>query len=129
MTGEAVVQPPVTGLRERVWRHPGVWIAGVLLVLGLAQALAWQPSEPFYNNDENRHVMTGVFFHDFLADLPPHGLRDYATQYYMQYPALGLMVWPPLFYGIEGAFMLVFGASYAAALGLIGLFSAVMAPW
>src|SRR5215210_7390783 len=125
MTEEAVAQPPVTGLAERVWRHPGVWITGVLLVLGLAQALAWQPSEPFYNNDENRHVMTGVFFHDFLADLPRHGLRDYVTQYYMQYPALGLMVWPPLFYGIEGAFMVVFGTSYAAALVLIGLFSAL----
>lgn len=125
MTGEAVAQPPVTGLAERVWRQPGVWLAGVLLVLGLAQILAWQPSEPFYNNDENRHVMTGVFFHDFLGDLPLHGLRDYATQYYMQYPALGLMVWPPLFYGIEGAFMLVFGTSYAAALALTGLFSAL----
>jgi len=115
--------------RERVRIHPGLWPAGVLLgvllAIGLAQGLAWQPSEPFYNNDENRHVMTGVFFRDFLADMPLGGLRDYVTQYYLQYPALGLMVWPPLFYGIEGAFMLVFGTSYKAALALVALFSAL----
>ncbi|HWM92648.1 MAG TPA: glycosyltransferase family 39 protein [Thermoanaerobaculia bacterium] len=101
------------------------WLAGVLLVLALAQALAWQPSEPFFNNDETRHVMTGVFFRDFLLDLPLDRLRPYAVEYYLQYPALGLLVWPPLFYGIEGLFMLVFGTSFLVAKALVGLFAAM----
>jgi hypothetical protein len=101
------------------------WLAGVLLVLALAQVLTWQPSEPFFNNDETRHVMTGVFFRDLLVDLPLDRLRPYAVEYYLQYPALGVLVWPPLFYGIEGLFMLVFGTSFLVAKVLVGLFSAM----
>jgi len=101
------------------------WLAGVLLVLALAQVLTWQPSEPFFNNDETRHVMTGVFFRDLLVDLPLDRLRSYAVEYYLQYPALGVLVWPPLFYGIEGLFMLVFGTSFLVAKALVGLFSAM----
>lgn len=100
-------------------------IAGVVLVLALAQALAWQPSEPFFNNDETRHVMTGVFFRDLLLDLPLDRPKAYAVEYYLQYPALGLLVWPPLFHGVEGLFMLVFGTSFLAAKVLVGLFSAL----
>jgi hypothetical protein len=103
--------------------NPAVWLAAALLVLALAQALAWEPTEPFYNNDENRHVMTGVFFRDLLLEMPLDGLRGYTTGYYLQYPALGLMVWPPLFYGVEGLFMLLFGTSYFSARALIALFS------
>src|SRR5205823_6089859 len=46
----------------------------------------------------------------------------YVTRYYLQYPALGFLVWPPFFYLVEGAFMLVAGTSYLAAQILIGLF-------
>lgn len=104
---------------------PRFWLGGAILVLALAQAAAWEPGEPFYNNDENRHVMTGVFFRDLLLDLPLDRLQGYAVDYYLQYPALGLTVWPPLFHGIEGVFMLAFGTSYLAARLLVGLFSAL----
>lgn len=105
--------------------RPRLWLAGALLILALAHALAWQPGEPFYNNDENRHVMTGVFFRDLLLDRPFDRPRDYAVDYYLQYPALGLAVWPPLFHAAEGVFMLAFGTSYAAARALAGLFAAL----
>jgi len=104
----------------------------VLLVLGLAHALTWRSSEPFFNNDETRHVMTGVFFHDLLLDLPLghlRHLRAYTIQYYLQYPALGLLVWPPLFHGLLGVFMLAFGTSYLAAKALLGLFSILAFGW
>jgi hypothetical protein len=113
--------PPLS--RTRV--GPRVWFAGALLVLALTQALVWEPGEPFYNNDENRHVMTGVFFRDLLLDRPIDNPQGYAVDYFLQYPALGLVVWPPLFYGIEGVFMLAFGTSYLAARILAGLFSAL----
>lgn len=105
--------------------HPALWIAAVVLALALAHALAWTPSEPFFNNDETRHVMTGVFFRDFLLDLPFDRLRAYTIDYYLQYPALGLMVWPPLFYAVEGIAMLVFGTSFLVAKALIGIFAAI----
>jgi hypothetical protein len=80
-------------------------------------------SEPFFNNDETRHVMTGVFFRDFFREMPLTHVREYVTRYYLQYPALGLLVWPPLFYLIEGGFMLIFGASFLASKILIVAFA------
>lgn len=105
-------------------------LATVLLLLGLlaplvlAHALRYQATEPFYNNDETRHVMTGVFFRDLFADRPVADLPDYALRYYVQYPALGLLVWPPFFYVVEGLFMLAFGTSVVTAKVLVALFAA-----
>jgi uncharacterized membrane protein len=121
------VNEPLAAPRSR--DHPWVWFGAVLLVLGLAHALTWRASEPFFNNDETRHVMTGVFFHDLLLDLPLGHLRAYTVEYYLQYPALGLLVWPPLFHGLLGVFMLAFGTSYLAAKALLGLFSILAFSW
>jgi hypothetical protein len=93
----------------------------VLLAMVLLQAITYQPSEPFFYNDETRHVMSGVFFMDLFHDRPTH-LRQYAIDYYLKYPALGILVWPPLFYGLEGVAMAVFGSSVVVARVLLGLF-------
>jgi hypothetical protein len=99
-------------------------LLGLLLVLGLVHVAAYKATEPFYY-DEPVHVMTGVFFGDLLRDLPIGSLRDYATRYALQYPALGLLVWPPFFHVIEGLFMVVFGPSLIVSKVLIGLFAAI----
>jgi hypothetical protein len=99
-------------------------LLGLLAPLVLAHALRYQPTEPFFNNDETRHVMTGVFFRDLFADRPVAELPDYALRYYVQYPALGLLVWPPFFYVVEGLFMLAFGTSVVTAKVLVALFAA-----
>lgn len=99
-------------------------LLGLLVVLGLTYGLGYAASEPFYNNDETRHVMTGVYFRDLLYDAPFDRLRDYTVSYYLQYPALGLLVWPPFFYVVEGLFMCVFGTSLAAAKALVALYAA-----
>lgn len=100
-------------------------IAGVLVLLALVHALFWVPSEPYFNNDEARHVMTGVFMRDALADGGWTHPRDYATRYYLQYPGLGLLVWPPLFYAVEGVAMWLFGTSFVVARLTILLFTAL----
>ncbi|MGL4420172.1 MAG: ArnT family glycosyltransferase, partial [Gemmataceae bacterium] len=85
--------------------------------------------EPWKNGDETRHVMTGVFFHDALAD-GRTALADpqsYAIHYYGQYPALGILMWPPLFYALEGLAMTLFGPHFAVARGLIYLFVGIAA--
>jgi len=99
-------------------------LGGVLLLLVLAHAAAFVSTEPYYNNDETRHVMTGVFVRDLLLDRPSPGkLRGYAETYYLQYPALGLLVWPPAFYVFEGLLFLVLGDGYLVARLLVGLFT------
>ncbi len=100
-------------------------LLGVILAIGIAQAAVYQASEPFFNNDETRHVMTGVYFRDALHDLPVRSLRDYTIKYFLQYPALGLLVWPPFFYFVEGLWMSIFGTSLIMAKALIGFFAAL----
>jgi hypothetical protein len=96
-------------------RRGAVALLAVLALLLLAHAGAWKTSEPFFNNDETRHVMTGVFFRDLLHDQAFAHPRSYAEHYYLQYPALGLLVWPPLFHFVEGLAMLLFGVSFTVS--------------
>ncbi len=102
-----------------------ILLALVLLVCHFATAVA---SEPFFNNDESRHTMTGVFVRDALRDVPDsfRNPKTYAETYYVRYPALGLLVWPPLFYGIEGLAMSVFGPSFAVGRALVAAFGLLM---
>jgi len=100
-------------------------VAGALLALHLFTGHA---SEPFFNNDETRHTMTGVFVRDALADFPDsfRNPKRYAEAYYLQYPALGVLVWPPLFYGVEGAAMALFGPSFAVGRAVVAGFALLM---
>ncbi len=93
---------------------PAALVLGGLAVLHLIFSPV---GEPFKNGDETRHVMTGVFFRDALADLPASAAdpRGYAASYYIQYPALGIVIWPPFFYAVEGVAMWAFGTSYLVA--------------
>lgn len=81
--------------------------------------LSIPPAEPVFCGDSNRHMMTSVFFRDFLIDGQYTDPKGYAEHYYEQYPALGLMVWPPLFHGVCGTLMLVFGTSVLVGRGLV----------
>jgi hypothetical protein len=83
--------------------------------------LLFQPTEPFFNNDETRHLMTGVFFHDFFISGDWLHPQKFAINYYVQYPALGLLVWPPGLHILEGLWFTIVGVSYPAARLLIEL--------
>ncbi len=106
-------------------REPWRYFFAALVLLAAAHALTFDPGEPFFNIDETRHVMTGVFFRDFFHDRTWTSPVEYATRYYLQYPALGLAVWPPLFYSMLGGVMLVFGTSIGVAKVLVLLFGAM----
>lgn len=84
----------------------------VLVVVLVTHLVMAEPTEPFYNGDETRHVMTGIFVADAITDGGLTHPRSYAERYYAQYPALGLIVWPPGFYAVEGVTMLAFGRSF-----------------
>ena len=77
-----------------------------------------RPLEPVFAGDSNRHVVTSIFFRDMLTDMPTSDPKAYAEGYYEQYPALGLLIWPPLFHGVTGLAMLVFGTSVGVARGI-----------
>lgn len=87
----------------------------------LLHLITLRPDEPVYNGDANRHAMTSVFFRDLLIDQPLDHPRQYAENYYRQYPALGLMIWPPLFHGVTGLLMTIFGTSATVPRALVFL--------
>ena len=102
-----------------------------LLLIALPAAihlLSVRPVEPVFGGDSNRHVVTAIFFRDFLTDGQFIDPKGYAEQYFEQYPALGLLVWPPLFHGVCGLAMLVFGTSVTVARVLV-LLSLAVSCW
>lgn len=105
--------------------------AFLLMLLGLPlifHLIVGSAAEPVFNGDANRHVMTSVFFHDFFLDLPIQDPKGYAQQYYDQYPALGLLIWPPLFHSVTGVVMLVAGISAWVPRTIVFL-SAAVSVW
>ena len=106
------------------------WLtAAVVALLAIAYAISFDLGEPVYLGDENRHVMTAIYFHDLLSDHPTSGFKTHARRFYAQYPALGLMIWPPLFHGICGTLMLGLGTSFVVAKLLVMAFAAMAATY
>jgi len=68
-----------------------------------------------YNVDEAQHAVTGLFVADFIRDLPLRHPIQYTYSYYAQYPAVGIVHWPPLFYVFEGLSFLLLGPTVFAA--------------
>ncbi len=85
------------------------------IILALAVILVALPSltsTRIDDIDSAHHIMDGVFFRDFITDLP-RSVQDpiaYTLAYYRQYPALGFVFWPPLFPFVEGLFFLAAGS-------------------
>lgn len=75
-----------------------------------------------YNVDEAQHAVTGLFVADFFRDHPLRHPVQYTFTYYSQYPALGIVHWPPLFYLFEGWSFLLLGPTVIAARLTILLF-------
>ncbi len=78
--------------------------------------------DPWYNNDEARHLMTAAFWRDFFVELPLADPAAFARAYYARYPALGIVHWPPLFHLILGAAFTLFGVSQFVAAALMTAF-------
>lgn len=119
MTAIPTTQPRVTWIRNTA----GPLL--VLCVLGVFHAVTLRSSEPIFNGDENRHVMTAVYFHDLLADGGYTNPKRHAEQYYLQYPAISVLIWPPLFHAQVGGTMLVFSTAVEVARASILLMAAL----
>ena len=96
-----------------------------LLLLGISVLLLFL-SVPYeadlWWSDATRHTMDGVFFHDLIRDLPVGHLKQYAMDYYIQYPALATLFYPPLFSLAEAVSFAIFGVSKGAALLTVAVF-------
>ncbi len=66
--------------------------------------------------DASRHALNGAFVLDFIEQLPWRHPVEFAYDYYRQWPALTILFYPPLFYGVLAAVYAVLGVSEASAL-------------
>ncbi len=76
-------------------------------------------SEPGEDSDEAAHFVTGLMVRDYIAQGFPGSPIHFAENFYIHYPKVALGHWPPLFYLIEGLWLLVFPATLPACLALM----------
>lgn len=76
--------------------------------------------------DGAHNIMDGVFFRDFLSEMPINSLGGYVFDYYKQYPALGFVFWPPFFPFVEGVIFSVLGVEIYASQLTVFVFAVIL---
>jgi len=111
--------------RQHTWSGNDFAILGLLaaaaIVLGspglFTAGLDW--------SDAPLHTFDGIFILEFVRAWPLDHARDWAEQFYLRHPALGIGVYyPPGFALIEAAVFAIFGVSIAAARATVLAFAA-----
>jgi hypothetical protein len=102
---------PVGLLKERIFAAAVFLIGAVLLFLTAPH------HGEFWWSDAPRHALNGAFIKDLIATMPAHP-AVWAMQYYVKYPALTILFYPPLFYVILAPFYALFGVSHTTAIGV-----------
>lgn len=94
----------------------------VALMISAVYLLTANCSGDFWWSDAERHAMDGVFFLDFFTDLPLLNAEEYAYEYFVRYPALSILFYPPIFAFFEAIFFSILGVSHFAAQFTVSFF-------
>jgi hypothetical protein len=113
-------------LAAREWLERTV-VASVILVASIALTATAPVGGDFWWSDSPRHALNGAFIKDFVTAMPWHDPKAWAINYYLQYPSLTILVYPPLFYIVEAAAYALFGVSHVVAQATVGLFTLILA--
>jgi hypothetical protein len=118
--GAATVRFPDIRMRGHLVKlgPPAVIIAACVVLFATAPK-----NGDFWFSDASRHALNGIFVKDFLVAMPWHDPVGWAVDYYLRYPALTILFYPPLFYLIEAAAFSVFGFSHWTAQLTVAFFS------
>ena len=115
------------------------WSAPLFFALFLSATVALQVAGGCYRSefdgypDESAHYITGLMVHDYLASgspVHPSGQENplrFAENFYVHYPKVSIGHWPPLFYLLQAAWMLVFSISRVSILALMAVTTAAVA--
>ena len=118
MDGRTLTSPvpvAVPGLRDLL---PGL---GIILALAALFFLTSPRDGAFWWSDAPRHALNGIFLKDFVLAAPIRDPIGFAEQYYLRYPALTILFYPPLLYVLSAPFFLVFGDSHLVAQAVVAL--------
>jgi hypothetical protein len=98
-----------------------------LLVVGLQLSAGAYTAELGGYPDEASHYVSGLLVHDYVTASFPAPPMKFAEQFYLRYPYLAIGHWPPLFYLLEGLWMLLFSTSRGSIMLLSALITAALA--
>ncbi len=101
-----------------------VLFAAVVGLQGLAGAFA---AEFGGYPDEASHYMSGLLVHGYVAAGFPTGPMKFAQNFYLHYPYFAIGHWPPLFYALEGVWMLLFSPARVSVLLLMASITVLLA--
>jgi hypothetical protein len=76
--------------------------------------------------DEASHYLSGLLVRDYIAAGLPNPM-PFAEKFYIRYPYIGIGHWPPLFYALEGCWMLLFSPARVSVMILMALITALIA--
>src|SRR5882724_8682683 len=99
-------------------------LTGVVAFLFLTGA---PTGDAFSWPDSPRHALNGAFLLDVIRDHPFANPTAYAMNYYVKYPALTILFYPPLFYVLLAVFYALFGVSQTSALAAVFVCYAALA--
>jgi 4-amino-4-deoxy-L-arabinose transferase-like glycosyltransferase len=95
----------------------------LLLVSAVVLLFKTSPTQgDFWWSDAPRHAMDGVFYYDMARAFPITHLKQWAIDYYLQYPAVTALTYPPLFALVEALCFGVAGVSHTAAQLTVAIF-------
>ncbi len=105
-------------------------MSGALFVVLLAVVAALQWAAGAYTgafvSDVPGHYITGLAVHDWLRHHFLGNPVPFVIDYHAHLPMTAFGLWPPLFHGVEGVWMLVFGTGRASILVLSAAVTAAL---
>ncbi len=102
--------------------------APIIIIAAAAAFLFSAPTQgDFWWFDAPSHAMNGAFIHDFIAAAPFGNPMGWAIKYYLQYPAISIGLYPPLFPAAEALMFSLFGVSHFAAQATVSVFAGLLA--
>ena len=109
-------------------RRTGDLAAAAALALAcLALVLTAPLHGEFLWSESPRNALNGAFILDLLRERPLHDPVGWATAYYLHYPSLTILFYPPLLHAVLALFYAAFGVSHAAAMACMGAFAYALA--
>src|SRR5947199_10240212 len=103
--------------------HRGaVTAVAIVVVVALQLWVGAYRSERGLYSDESAHFMNGLVLRDYMREGLGQSPVAFAREYYSHYPKIAPFMWPPLFHGLLGLFLMTGWAPMPAAILLLGLF-------
>ena len=135
-TIEARILPPPAGRRSAFRFQSAKAQRGRVVVLFLLLFLVswlfqyWGHSWNGENNAESdapAHYVSGLMVHDYVRLGFPVSPIQFAQVFYAHYPKVAIGHWPPVFYVLQAAWMLLFGDSLHSDLAFMAFLNALFA--